>query len=77
MLRGDTVKDDTGCPAVFTEERASASQMTVAKVLYTIPSAWNGWSSKRRTLSLYTSQNEGRSHVAEASRYGMPDNLDK
>ena len=33
MLRGDTVKDDSGAYAVFTEESSSASQMTAAKVM--------------------------------------------
>ena len=32
-LRGDTVKDDSGSYAVFTEQRSSASQMTAAKVM--------------------------------------------
>ena len=31
MLRGDTVKDDSGAYAVFTEQGSSASQMTAAK----------------------------------------------
>ena len=35
MLRGDEVKDDTGCQAVFGEQGASASQLTAAKVLDT------------------------------------------
>ena len=34
--RGDSVKDDAGCQAVFTEQGASASQMTAAKVVDTI-----------------------------------------
>ena len=33
VLRGDTVKDDSGCHAVFTEQRSSASQMTAATVM--------------------------------------------
>ena len=33
LLRGDTVKDDSGSYAVFTEQGSSASQMTAAKVL--------------------------------------------
>ena len=33
VLRGDTVKDDSGSYAVFTEEASSASQMTAAKVI--------------------------------------------
>ena len=33
VLRGDTVKDDSGSYAVLTEQGASASQMTAAKVM--------------------------------------------
>ena len=33
MLRGDTVRDDSGAPAAFTEQGSSASQMTAAKVM--------------------------------------------
>ena len=33
MLRGDTVKDDSGSHAVFTEHRSSASQVTAAEVV--------------------------------------------
>ena len=36
MLRGDNVKDEEGCSAVFTEQGASASQMAAAKFLDTI-----------------------------------------
>ena len=33
MLRGDSVKDDSGACAVFTDQGSSASQMTAAKVM--------------------------------------------
>ena len=33
VLRGDTVKDDSGSYAVFTEQGSSASQMTAANVM--------------------------------------------
>ena len=33
VLRGDTVKDDSGSYAVFTEQGSSAFQMTAAKVM--------------------------------------------
>ena len=33
VLRGDTVKDDSGSYAVFTEQGSSASQMTAAKIM--------------------------------------------
>ena len=33
VLRGDTVKDDSGSYAVFTEQGSPASQMTAAKIM--------------------------------------------
>ena len=33
VLQGDTVKDDSGAYAVFTEQGSSASQMTAAKII--------------------------------------------
>ena len=33
MLRGDTVKDDSGAYAVFAEQGSSASHMTAAKIM--------------------------------------------
>ena len=33
VLRGDSVKDDSGAYAVFTEQGSSASQMTAAKIM--------------------------------------------
>ena len=33
VLRGDTVKDDSGSYAVFIEQGSSASQMTAARVM--------------------------------------------
>ena len=33
VLRGDTVQDDSGSYAVFTEQGSSASQMTAAKIM--------------------------------------------
>ena len=33
VLRGDTVKDDSGSYAVFIEQGSSASQMTAAKIM--------------------------------------------
>ena len=41
VLRGDSVKDDSGSCAVFTEQGSSASQMTAAKVME-IMSRWPG-----------------------------------
>ena len=37
VLRGDTVKDDSGSHAVFTEQGSSVSQMTAAKVMDVFP----------------------------------------
>ena len=37
VLRGDFVKDDSGSYAVFTEQGSSASRMTAAKAMDTIP----------------------------------------
>ena len=37
VLRGDTVKDDSGSYAVFTEQGSSASQMTAAEVMVIKP----------------------------------------
>ena len=36
VLRGDTVKDDSGSYAVFTEQGSSASQMIAEEVMYII-----------------------------------------
>ena len=33
VLRDDTLKDDSGAYAVFTEQGSSASQMTAAKIM--------------------------------------------
>ena len=33
VLRGDIVKDDSGCCAVFTEQGSAASQMTAAEIM--------------------------------------------
>ena len=61
------------CRAVFVEQGASASRMTAATVPDTLSlSTSNGWRCKRHSLSLYTCQNEGRSHIAEASAQWFP-----
>ena len=43
VLRGDTVKDDSGSYAVFTEQGSSASQMTAASHGYHLQTAWLRW----------------------------------
>ena len=68
-LRGDTVKDDTGCEAVCAGRGSSASQMTAAKVLDTMSSPPEMAGDDN---GLCTSQNEGYSQSAQASGDGMP-----
>ena len=79
MLRGDNVKEDTRCQAVFAERRSTASQMTAATAqdAFSRPSTWKGWRSERRSLSLQTSEIEGRLQIAKASADGMPNSLDE
>ena len=58
VLRGVFVKDDSGSYAVFTEQGSSASQMTAAKINgYHLQIAWLRWTSSRRSISLYPSEN--------------------
>ena len=54
VLRGDIVKDDSGSYAVFTDQDASASQMTAAKVMEVTRMRRT---SSRRSISLYPSKN--------------------
>ena len=51
VLRGDTVKDDSGSYAVFTEQASSASQMMAAKVMDIISSCQDA-QDKQRTQYL-------------------------
>ena len=53
VLQGDTVKDDSGSCAVFTEQGSSASQMTAAKVMDII-SRCQGAQDKQLTQYLLT-----------------------
>ena len=58
VLRGDIVKDDSGSYAVFTEQGSSASQMTAAQDHgYHLQIARLRWTSSRRSISLYPSEN--------------------
>ena len=54
MLRGDTVKDDSGAYAVFTEQGSSASQMTAAKVMNVIARLPNCDGPAADAISAYT-----------------------
>ena len=58
VLRGDSVIGDSGSYAVFTEQGSSASQMTAAKIMDIISRfARLRWTSSRRSISLYPSEN--------------------
>ena len=54
MLRDDTVRDDSGVHAVFTEQGSSASQMTVAKVMDVIGRLSDCDGQAADTVSAYT-----------------------
>ena len=59
VLRGDTVKDDSGSCAVFTEPGSSASQMTAAKVMDII--AWlPGCAGQAADAAAHTQSQNGR-----------------
>ena len=58
MLRGDTVFDDSGAYAVFTEQGSSASQMTAAKVIDVIATTRMRFTSSGRNISLWISENQ-------------------
>ena len=77
VLRGDIVKDDLGSYAVFTEQGSSASQMTAAKIMDII-SRLPGcvWTSSRRSISLYPSENGRCSQIIENSQIGVSRHLD-
>ena len=75
VLRGDSVKDDSGSFAVFTEQGSSASQMTAAKIM-DIQIAWLRWTSSRRSISLYPSENKRCSQIGTNSQIGVSRHLD-
>ena len=77
VLRGDNVKDDSGCYAVFTEQGSSASQMTAAKSHgYHLQIAGLRWTSSRRSICLNPSKNGRCSQILENSRIGVSRHLD-
>ena len=51
--RGDTVKDDAGSYAVFTEQGSSASQMTAAKIMDNISGLPVRWTNSKRSICSY------------------------
>ena len=77
VLRGDIVKDNSGSYAVFTEQGSSASQTTAAKIMDII-SRLPGlrWTSSRRSISLYPSENGRCSQIIENSKIGVSRQLD-
>ena len=77
VLRGDIVKDNSGSYAVFTEQGSSASQMTAAKNNgYHFQIAWLRWTSSRRSIGLYPSENGRCSQIIENSKIGVSRHLD-
>ena len=67
VLCGDIVKDDSVSNAVFTEQRSSAPQLTAAKIM-DIKSRFLGWTSSRRSVTLYPSENGRCSQIIENSQ---------
>ena len=78
VLRGDTVKDDSGSYAVFTEQGSSASQMTAAKVMDVIArlpgcgrqaedaiSAFTPWSKWKMPHRYFKDSQIGRSRMED------------
>ena len=76
VFRGDIVKDNSGSYAVFTEQGSSASQMTAAKTWISSPDARLRWTSSRRSISLYPSENGRCSQIIENSQIGVSRHLD-
>ena len=77
VLRGDTVKNDSGSYAVFTEQGSSSSQMTAAKVMdiiYRLP----GYARQEAdAVSAYTQvKMEDAPKIIENSQIGMSRHLD-
>ena len=72
VLRGDSVKDDSGSDAVFTEQGSSASQVTAAKIMDII-SRFPGCDGQAAdVVSAYTQvKNERCSQIIENSTIGV------
>ena len=72
VIRHDLVKDDSGSYAVFTEQGSSASQITAAKNHgYHLQIAGLRWTSSRRSIGLYPSENGRCSQIIEDSQIGV------
>ena len=78
VLRGDTVKDNSGSHAVFTEQGSSASQMTAAKIMDIIISRLLGCDGQATDAvsALYPSENGRCSQILEKSKFGVSRHLD-
>ena len=76
VLGDDTVKDDSGSHAVFTEQGSSASQMTAAKVMDVTARPPGCRTSSGRSVSLYPGQNGRYPIVIENSKVRMSRYLD-
>ena len=77
VLRGDTVKDDSGSCAVYTEQGSSASQMTAAKVMDIISRLPQCAGQAADAVSVYTQVKIGRcTEAIENSKVGMSRYLD-
>ena len=77
VLRGDTVKDDSGSYAVFTEQGSSASQMTAAKVMEIISRLPGCAGQAADAVSAYTQVKIGGcTQIIENSQIGMSRHLD-
>ena len=62
VLRGDIVKDDSRCHAVFTEQGSSASQMTAAKVIDVIARLPEDVQDKQQTQYQRTLKSKWKMH---------------
>ena len=78
VLRGDSVKDDSGGSyAVFTEQGSTASQMMAAEVMdVTFKTIKMCTTSSRRNISLHPSQNGGPSKIIGMTKVRVPRSLD-
>ena len=77
VLRGDTVKDDSGSYAVFTEQGSSASQMTAAKVMDIISRLPGCDGQAADAVSAYTQIKNGRcAQIIEIFKIGMSRHFD-
>ena len=72
MLRGDTVKDDSGSHTPFTEQGSSASQVTAAKVMAVTARLLECAGQAADGVSAYTqAQMEEAPKIAENSKVRM------